>query len=68
MDPLTIMSICFGIISGLDHLLAFSPDGYPKSLGQALLWVCHKIYCRCRKKQSGSDYEPVSTDIQLVVI
>ncbi len=57
VDPITIISAVFGAISGIDHCLSFSPDGYPKSLIQAFIWIGHKIHKRFKKKPKKSEPE-----------
>jgi hypothetical protein len=69
VDPITALSITFAIISGIDHFLSFTPDGYPKSLIQVIIWCGHKIYVILKKKppstsgNNTNEYELISVVI-----
>jgi hypothetical protein len=68
IDPLTIMSITFAVISFVDHLLSFTPDGYPKSFIQAIIWVIHKIYLKLARRQTSSHENDDELSLRTVVI
>lgn len=55
LDPVTIASIIFGGVTFIDHLLSFSPDGVPKSIIQAFIWIGHRIYTLIKKTKKPEE-------------
>ena len=62
MDPVTIISIVAALLALTNELLAYSPDGYPKSLFQLVVFIIVKIKRKITEKKVVPNKEPSFLD------
>ena len=43
MDPITIITIIASCIAIVETILSYSPEGYPKSIFQCIVFIIEKI-------------------------